>query len=58
MMEGLPEYETLCRELGVYLPEQSDSAIDVNGTCKPRWITYGSGAVYVRYFRDTVNFLG
>jgi len=56
--EGLQEYEDLCRTMGLYIPEQSDTSEDINATCKPRWITYGSGAVDIRYYKDTVSFTG
>ncbi|KAK0649610.1 aspartic peptidase domain-containing protein, partial [Cercophora newfieldiana] len=55
--EGLDEYEDLCRALGIYLPQQSDTAIDINETCPPRFITYGSGAASVRYYKDVVSFV-
>ncbi|KAK0611850.1 aspartic peptidase domain-containing protein, partial [Immersiella caudata] len=55
--EGLDEYESLCRQLGTYVPQQSDTSIDANATCPPRWITYGSGAAEVRYYKDVVNFV-
>ena len=34
--EGLDAYEDLCRQMGIYVPQQSDTAIDVNGTCPAR----------------------
>jgi hypothetical protein len=56
--EPFPTYEQLCRSLGTFVPDQSQSLVDVNGTCPPRWIFYGSGAVYVRYYKDVISFTG
>jgi len=57
-MEGAGAYEDLCRTMGVYIPQQSDTSIQVNGSCPPAWISYGSGAAFVRYYRDVINFGG
>ncbi|KAH8882358.1 acid protease, partial [Thozetella sp. PMI_491] len=58
--DGYANYEStlerMCRAFGIYLPEQSESVVDMNGTYIPRTITYGSGAVLVRYFKDDVYF--
>ncbi len=51
-----PSVEQLCRGFGIYLPEQSETVVDMNGTYIPRAITYGSGAVLVRYYKDDVAF--
>ncbi|KAK1760136.1 aspartic peptidase domain-containing protein, partial [Echria macrotheca] len=56
MMEGSGAYEELCRSLGSYIPIASQDGKSVNDTCGPGWISYGSGATYVTYFRDTVTF--
>jgi len=53
-----PNYEKLCRNLGSYLPEQSNSVIDINSTYPPEYISYGSGEVYLRYFKDKISFTG
>jgi len=57
-MEGAGAYEGLCRSLGVYIPIGSSTGNSVNGTCAPGWISYGSGATYVTYYRDIVKFAG
>ncbi len=58
--DGYADYETsiekLCRSCGIYLSEQSESVIDMNGTYPPRTITYGSGAVLIQYKKDDIYF--
>ncbi|KAK5662131.1 hypothetical protein OQA88_8036 [Cercophora sp. LCS_1] len=53
-LEDIPAWGSLCRQMGVYLPQHSETFIDNNATCPPRWITYGSGATYIEYYRDTM----
>lgn len=53
-----PESEELCRELGTYVPEQSFSAVDLNDTCPSHWLMYGSGSVFIRYYKDVIAFTG
>ena len=58
-LEGEPVFEEICRKFGTYLPEQSENGFAINDTsCPPRWITYGSGAVYVSYYKDTIRITG
>lgn len=42
--------------LGTYVPEQSATGIPAN--CTPGWIMYGSGAVYLKYYTDDMQFSG
>lgn len=51
-LEDIPTWGMLCRQMGVYLPQHSETGLDNNATCPPRWITYGSGATYIQYFKD------
>ncbi|KAK3312689.1 hypothetical protein B0H66DRAFT_643870 [Apodospora peruviana] len=54
--QGYPDYETLCRLLGTYIPEQSQTIINKTETCPGHWIMYGSGTVFIKYYQDTVTF--
>ncbi|KAK0625053.1 hypothetical protein B0T17DRAFT_654851 [Bombardia bombarda] len=55
-MESFPPYEKLCREMGIFVPEQSNTVIDTNGTCPSHWIFYGSGETFIKYYRDKITF--
>lgn len=57
-MSDYPEFEELCRELGTYVPDQSFSAVDLNETCPSHWLMYGSGSVFIRYYKDVIQFSG
>jgi hypothetical protein len=49
-------YETMCRSLGIYIPEQSTTV--TNSSLYNDWIYYGSGYVNVKYYKDNVTFAG
>jgi len=55
----MAEDAATCRAMGYYLPQQSETAIDRNGTDFPESeIEYGSGMVRVRYWADMLAFNG
>ncbi|KAK4195539.1 aspartic peptidase domain-containing protein [Triangularia verruculosa] len=51
-----PAYEKLCRSLGMYLPQQSETVINVNKSFPSRYITYGSGETHIEFYKDTIRF--
>ncbi|KAK0672152.1 aspartic peptidase domain-containing protein [Cercophora samala] len=51
-----PSYEKLCRSLGMYLPQQSETVINMNKTFPSRYITYGSGETHIEFYKDTISF--
>ncbi|KAK3317379.1 aspartic peptidase domain-containing protein [Cercophora scortea] len=51
-----PLYEALCRSLGTYIPQQSQHSLDNNVSCPPHWVYYGSGEVFIRYYKDKIAF--
>ncbi|KAK4222378.1 aspartic peptidase domain-containing protein [Podospora fimiseda] len=51
-----PAYEKLCRSLGIYVPEQSESVIDINSTYPPQYVSYGSGEALLTFYKDTISF--
>ncbi|KAK3689144.1 aspartic peptidase domain-containing protein [Podospora appendiculata] len=53
-----PMYEALCRSLGTYIPQQSQHSLDNNVSCPPHWVYYGSGEVFIRYYKDKIAFQG
>lgn len=58
-LSGVPVFEEICREFGQYLPEHSQTGFHVDpNLCPNRWISYGSGAVYVSYYRDMIRVNG
>ena len=58
-LSTVPIFEEICREFGQYLPEHSQTGFKVNpDICPNHWISYGSGAVYVSYYRDMIRVNG
>ncbi|KAK0705749.1 aspartic peptidase domain-containing protein [Apiosordaria backusii] len=51
-----PSYEKLCRELGMYLPQQSESVININKSFPSKYITYGSGETHIDFYKDVISF--
>ncbi|KAK4175818.1 aspartic peptidase domain-containing protein [Triangularia setosa] len=51
-----PSYEKLCRSLGMYLPQQSETVISMNKTFPSRYITYGSGETHIEFYKDVISF--
>ncbi|KAK1833995.1 aspartic peptidase domain-containing protein, partial [Podospora conica] len=55
-LSGIPIFEQECREFGQYLPMHSQTGFHVDPKlCPNSWISYGSGAVFVSYYRDTIR---
>ncbi|KAK4674972.1 hypothetical protein QC764_502370 [Podospora pseudoanserina] len=53
-----PSYEKLCRSLGMYLPQQSETVISMNRTFPSKYITYGSGETHIEFYKDAISFNG
>ncbi|KAK4160249.1 aspartic peptidase domain-containing protein [Cladorrhinum sp. PSN259] len=51
-----PAYEDLCRKLGSYIPEQSETVIDINSTYPPQFVSYGSGEALLTFYKDSISF--
>ncbi|KAK3988781.1 aspartic peptidase domain-containing protein, partial [Cladorrhinum sp. PSN332] len=51
-----PAYEELCRRLGIYIPEQSESVTDINSTYPPQYVSYGSGEALLTFYKDVFSF--